>query len=309
MLAEQAIFTSARTDKGDGYQLVARSRGVSDPDARALAAWCPSHNALVDPEVVPVSVNFHGLPSGAYCVSRTTQEESEYSGRSGRRLHTHCIILSAELFRRFANNPFAVIRAAIAAGKFTRRYRPGQRLAGMRLVGRAQALHRASLNPFLEQFGVARFAVTLDAACAPAPLGIVRHASLDKIFAALVTCLPVEIRPRATFSTGLKHSLRRPFQWVVVQPDAAGQRFLESQHGLTVIDVPTLPEKLTRSLGNGWARYVEAVVRNSEWANLKSQLHTPRPELPPDGLDALGWQCLKQRTAVAARAADSLHVS
>lgn len=309
MLAEQAIFTSARTDQGDGYQLVARSRGVTDADARALATWCPSHNALVDPEVIPASVNFHGLPSGAYCVSRTTREESEYSGRSGRRLHTHCFVLSRELFRRFANNPFAVMRAAIAAGKFTRRYRPGQRLTGLRLVGRAQAMHRASIDCVLKRFGVARFAVTLDAACAAAPLGLVRHAALDKVFAALVTCLPVEVRPRATFSTGLKHSLRRPFQWIAVQQDAAHQRFLESQHGMAVFDVSTLPETLTRPLKNGWARYVEAALRNGQWENLDTQLHTPRPELSPDGLDALGWQCLKQRTAAAACAAESLPAS
>lgn len=309
MLAEQAIFTSARTEKGDGYQLVARSRGISDPDARALAAWCPSHNAMVDAEVVPTSINFHGLPSGAYCVSRTTQEESEYSGRAGRRLHTHCLILSPELFRRFANNPFAIMRAAIAAGKFTRRYRSGQRLAGMRLVGRAQAMHRASLDPMVEKLGVARFAMMLDAGCAAAPLGIVRHASLDKIFAALLTCLPVEVRPRASFTTGLKHSLRRPFQWGAVQQDAAHQRFLESQHGVTVMDVATLPEKLTHSLSNGWARYVEAVLRNDEVRSLKQQLQSPRPDLPPDGLDALGWQCLKQRSAGGARSADRLSVS
>ena len=34
MLVEQAIFTSAQTERGDGYQLIAASSGIDDAEAR-----------------------------------------------------------------------------------------------------------------------------------------------------------------------------------------------------------------------------------------------------------------------------------
>ena len=48
MLIEQAVFTSARTDRAEGYQLVARSPGVVEEDAREISVWCPSHDSLFE---------------------------------------------------------------------------------------------------------------------------------------------------------------------------------------------------------------------------------------------------------------------
>jgi hypothetical protein len=42
---EQAIYTSAVTKRGAGYQIVAQSPGLHDEDARELAVWCPSHDS------------------------------------------------------------------------------------------------------------------------------------------------------------------------------------------------------------------------------------------------------------------------
>ena len=60
---EQAIFTSAETGRSAGYQLVARSPGVAEADARELAVWCPSHDSLLELGE-PLSVNFHPLQIG-----------------------------------------------------------------------------------------------------------------------------------------------------------------------------------------------------------------------------------------------------
>ena len=43
MLAEQAIFTSLARRGKSGYHLVARSPGVTESEASALATWSPSH--------------------------------------------------------------------------------------------------------------------------------------------------------------------------------------------------------------------------------------------------------------------------
>ncbi len=63
MLLEQAIFTSAVTQRARGYQLVAQSPGICDIDARELTIWCPTHDALLEEGRWAQSVNFHPLES------------------------------------------------------------------------------------------------------------------------------------------------------------------------------------------------------------------------------------------------------
>ena len=71
MNIEQAIFTSAETERAAGYQVVAQSAGVCEADARELAVWGPSHDSMLEFDSDATNINFHPLPSGAYCVSRT----------------------------------------------------------------------------------------------------------------------------------------------------------------------------------------------------------------------------------------------
>ena len=118
MLVEQAIFTSAVTDRAQGYQLTSRSPGISDADARELAVWGPSHDSLLEGHGATGSVNFNRLSSGAYAISRTTTGGAEYSGRGGAQVYTQFLVVSPELLARFANNPFAILRAATAVGAF-----------------------------------------------------------------------------------------------------------------------------------------------------------------------------------------------
>ena len=46
MRLEQAIFTSVRSERLDGYQLAARSSGVTDELAKELTGWGPAHDSL-----------------------------------------------------------------------------------------------------------------------------------------------------------------------------------------------------------------------------------------------------------------------
>ena len=113
---EQAIFTSAKTDHAVGYQVISHSPGVHHVDVRELAVWCPSHDSLLDRGPDSASINFHPLPSGAFCVSRTVPAGVEYSGRGGIRVYTHCLIVPPEALAHFANNPFEILHAALSAG-------------------------------------------------------------------------------------------------------------------------------------------------------------------------------------------------
>src|SRR6186713_3173742 len=78
---EQAVYTSARTTRGEGYHLVARSPGISDADARAMSTWSPSHDGLLPDVLEKRSINFFLLPSGRFCISRSLVDGEDYSQR------------------------------------------------------------------------------------------------------------------------------------------------------------------------------------------------------------------------------------
>ena len=112
-LVEQAIFTSAEADREAGYQVVARSAGLCAADARNWP-WGPWRDSLLELGPEAKSLNFHPLPSGAYCVSRSMPAGWEQGG--GQRVHTQCRIVPPEVFSRFANNPLRMIRTVTDHG-------------------------------------------------------------------------------------------------------------------------------------------------------------------------------------------------
>jgi hypothetical protein len=114
--AEQAIYTSLSRDGRAGYHVVARSPGITDADARALAAWSPSHGALLVDAANRASVNLHPLPGGRLALSRSVEGRPEYSGRGGRQVYTRAIVLDAEGLARAGGDPFAIYRDAMALG-------------------------------------------------------------------------------------------------------------------------------------------------------------------------------------------------
>ena len=73
-LIEQAIFTSARTARAHGYQVVASSPGMSESDRRRSTAWGPSEGALADQS-----------PDAKHQFSPTAKRKSLYRPDHGRR--------------------------------------------------------------------------------------------------------------------------------------------------------------------------------------------------------------------------------
>jgi hypothetical protein len=200
---EQAVFTSADTDRAQGYQLIGRSPGLSEEDARELVLWGPSHDSLLPHASQTGSTNFHRLASGAYAISRTTLAGEEYSGRGGRQVYTQFLIVPPDVLARFANNPFAVVRAATASGAL-RVYEPvPERLEGLSLSGRSPAVDSSLVAQLACRPGPAGMATFLQAALASDHLAVASATSADVLLAGLVNLLPVECRTEFSFSTGL----------------------------------------------------------------------------------------------------------
>jgi len=294
-LIEQAIFTSAETDRGCGYQVVAASGGVCDGDLRELAVWGPSHEALLDATPSAVSFNFHPLPSGAYCVSRTTPAGCEYSGR-GVRIYTQCLIVSPEVLARFANNPFALLRAALAGGGLRVYDDVPQRLEPLRLAGRAAPVDAALLTRLAANPGPEWIASLVQAALDSVTIAVVGGPPADHVIAGLINCIPPECRPEFSFSTGLKFSSRRPFRVVALPGDAEEQRRVERLYNVAVLRLEGEPPVEFTPV-DAWARFIQRVLRSGRVSFLASQLADLPGELNLEDLSALGLQLMEDLDA------------
>jgi hypothetical protein len=261
---EQAVFTSARTDRGAGYHIVATSPGVRKADRRELAIWGPSHDSLLKTGTNAVSFNFFPLPSGDFCISHTSPVGWEYSGRGGARIYTHCLVVPAETLLQYANHPLALARNAAATGAFDIPTEVPTALETLDLTGTAPAVHQASLTQLLEQVGARQMAMlaqsVLNTACTVAVAGC---ASAEQLIAGLFDCLPIACRTAISFSTGLRRSSRRPFRVLPLPDDPAARRWLIHQPNVTILDL-AVRRPCSDGLVDEWACLVERTLSNTQ---------------------------------------------
>ncbi len=290
MLIEQAIFTSARTSQGSGYHLVAKSSGITPEEAAELATWGPSHGSLCDEGLDAVSVNSNYLSSGQVCISKTIASGEEYSERGGARIYTHFLIVPDEVFSRFANQPFAVLKAAWAKGLLDVPERPPTSLRPFTLAGRVPRVDDGLLAEFAEELGPQRVAQLITVAMSPGIQVITGIERSELTFAGLLNCLPVECRREVTFTTGLRFSLRRPFRLLPLEADQEEQRRVSRQEGVTVVNL----DKGLDLQSAGWAKYVAELIEADHLTSLANQLQISRPSLTMEHLNELGEGLLRE---------------
>ncbi len=218
MWAEQAIFTSLTRRGKSGYHLVARSTGVTDIDAAAIATWSPSHGALIVDPANRTNVSFHPLPSGRFALSRTCQGPAEYSGRGGRQLYTHTLIIDQGVLGRVKNQPFTVLHDALALGHLHYRPEPEPQLrpVPMSLMPTAPASPGEAEQAALDR---TRLASILERLAGGHRVEVPYAGDRALLAEYLIGLLPTETRPRISFATSLRPSMVRPFQLVLI--DAA----------------------------------------------------------------------------------------
>lgn len=290
MNVEQAIFASVRSAGGSGYQLAARSAGILDSDAQELTVWGPSHDSLWDAAATTPSVNFFPLPSGAVCVSKTTSAGAEYSSRGGLHVYTRCFVLERDQLARFANNPFAVLKALTAQGSAEVIDRPPAMLPTISLLGRASVVDVDALTQAGRTLGAAPLANLVQAALTTPQLGVMSDHDPRRVLAALVNCLPAECRGEFSLATGLRYSPQRPFRLCGCPAHSADARRLERVYGLEVFD-PAL-QRDDAAIDHGWAQLIMYVLDQGRAMDLRQALTMPHPGLTCDQLDELGRDLL-----------------
>ncbi len=291
-LVEQAVFTSAETSRAAGYQLVVRSRGITEDDGRALSAWGPSHGSLLDSSRHGSSVNFFPLPSGNYCVSRTTASGNEYSGR-GTRVYTQCLVVSAETLGNFGNNPFALVRAASGSGMLTQYEKVPASLEPVQLVGRTPLVDPTLLARASRELGAASVALLVQTALQCRSMGIVGAACGELAIAALLNCLPPQIRLEFSFSTGLHASARRPFRLMALGDDPEERRRARQNEDMAVVDLASRTDQ-QRAPTDGWPQAICRVLETGRMSLLGRWFDSPSLPVSAEQLNATGLELLQE---------------
>lgn len=218
MWAEQAIFTSLPRREKSGYHLVSRSPGVSDAEAAALSTWSPSHGALIVDASNGTSVNYHPLPGGRLALSRTCQGAAEYSGRGGRQLYTHALIVDEGVLGRAGNHPLTVYRDALALGYLHYRPDPDAMLRPVPLSSTYPERGPAFWDERAVALGIASPGASVQRLISGQHLELAYAGDRMLLAECLVGLVPPEARPRISFATSLRPSLVRPYQMVLIGP-------------------------------------------------------------------------------------------
>jgi hypothetical protein len=231
--AEQAIFTSIRGARLDGYQLAATSPGITAELAKELTPWGPAHDSLYEPLLAPLSVAWFPLSNQRHCLAVTQPTTGEYSGRQGPRIYTHMIVLLDAILERLANPAWQVFRALQVAGRFLVRDPLPQRLERCPINISSTAVPPKNSDESSELAKSLRG--RLESEPADRTLALPCDGDANARFEALWWALPASLRSATSFCTGLRYTLRRPFRVQAVPNDGALLRQLEREREVSVV--------------------------------------------------------------------------
>jgi hypothetical protein len=237
MRLEQAIYTSVKGSRLDGYQLAAASSGIGETVTRELTAWGPAHDSLWDTRRDARSVNFHPLITGDYCLSCTTLAGEEYSGRGGGRVYTQMFVLPHEVLVRFAHDPFLVLRALAAAGRLVVHDKIPDQLPTVPLLGRSDKPGSSLISQVVEEVGGKVFGDLVNTVATAPSVAVVTSGHVEQLFQAVLHSFSPEDRLTISFTTNLKDSPRRPFKLFVLPNDPSIARQSQRHRGAKLIDL------------------------------------------------------------------------
>ncbi len=243
-----------------------RSSGVGDRDARELALYGPEDDSLLEGSGEPVSINFHQLVSGKYCISRTCLA---ICGDSNRRVYTQFLLVSADTLARFANNPFALLKAAASSGILRVYEQVPPKLDPVRMRGSAPLIDLELMTKLTIEPGPAAIATLLQTASSSDRLAVAAKISAERLFAGLINVLPVKDRTLFSFSTGLKISPERPVRVSVLPTDQSCWREIAAQ-GITLLDLSAQPSASV--CWKGWAGRVAQIMADWDLSILANEL-------------------------------------
>lgn len=228
MQVEQAVFTSANTQRMRGYQLIAQSPGISDHVARQISLWCPSQSALQASDADFECLSFFRVTDESVAIARSIRGGPEYSARGELEIVTLLLVLRNDQLAGYDFHPLAVALTAMTLGHLRLRAEFPARLS------RVELPHRAPLGIESRTVSPPGIERALDKAiqCLRQDRRVAVSGSANFIDSLeyLLRHMSSADRLGLSFTTGLKLSRSRPFRVQFLSAvDTATHRQLSAQ--------------------------------------------------------------------------------
>lgn len=300
---QQFIFGSDfihKTKSAHHYDFLALSRKIKQADLLEIAAWSArrgdclatgeeneAENAATENCTQVGSWNFHPLPSGAYCISRTVN----LPFLSRHDCFTHGLIVPPLLLLNYANNPILLIEHLEKLGfwqagvevlqqlilyylepgvqekskDFAYTEISGQKLPVLRTIfidGNATPVRGEHLRRTGQALGVRHLMEILDGILENVT-AIINGASRPlSLLKALFDLIPVNCRTEFSFCTRLRFTINRPFRIHFTGENHAEQRRIRQASKLHQVFVRENGDSESRRpLKNRWSMFMSMILQ------------------------------------------------
>jgi|GEM_PF-2189063 len=283
---------------GPENEYLAVSRGIDEADLSEICQWSGKSGDLVSEAPMAHSWNFHPLPTGSFCLSRTNRAALLFPKADPSQVFTHGILIPQSLLKDYANNVMLlarhleklgfwragleVTRQLLSASESEPRKRENSSaeerslpvLRTLTMDGGADAVRLNSLNAFVRTTGIRRFCSILDQVLGNFSTIVTGNAVPEMLLEALLDALPIGCRLEISFSTGLRFSPDRFFRVVFVGNSLDEQKKIQHEFTLPMISstsISLMQDQLLPALQNRWAMFIATLFEQNkemEWGEI-----------------------------------------
>ena len=274
---------------GPTSEYLAISRGIDPMDLSEIRIWSAGNGELLSASPAAFSWNFHPLPSGYFCLSRTSHLEILFPQATSDEVFTHGILIPPQMLKDYANNAVTLFHHLEKLGlwraglEVTRQLwsqeipnRPKNEhfpnaeilpvLKTLSMDGGAEPVRLNSLNAFVRMTGIRRFASILDQILGNFTTILTGNSQPEMLLEALLDVLPIGCRTDFSFSAGLKFSQKRLFRIVFLGTAVHEQERVRHRFNLPTVSstsVSQLQDQLLPSLKNRWSMFVATLFEQN----------------------------------------------
>jgi hypothetical protein len=274
---------------GEGYHIIAASRGLRSEEKQAITRLSPSHEALCwqpasgADEASQYAAAFYPLPTGRLCVAYSCYAGAEHTARGGHRVYTHNVVFDEQDFPRCGFNPFHVIRAMAVEGLTVPKLTPGAMLPEVRLpintdVAPRTASFAASFDSPHRRYVLQRL-FDERALIVPVQDGWLESTEV------LLMGVPGAMRVKVSFAAGLRFSLGRCHRLHLFCDDKGAARSRIAGQPVEYLDGTVTPPDGSDS---AWLTFVDRHWSRADCAVLARRTSRPFTDLTHAARERIG---------------------
>ncbi len=289
-VCDQAIFTSVRTPMGEGYRIIASSKGMKPNEKQAITRSSPSHDSLCVDEAnqsPAFAIACYALPTKRICLAYSCFAGAEHTGRGGQRVYTLNVVFDEIDFANIRYNPFHLVRALVSAGCTAPQLKPPNILPELQLTVATEA-DPAAMPSALGHMDPSWMEHVLQKIMSQKKKNLIVNTNQNWVESAetMILGVPGPMRSKVSFSAGLKFSVGRPHLLQVLHDDhAVAKKRMSAQQNVYIDCNGDLPEDVQTL---HWSSFVARHWHCDDLVGLSRRTSRPFKKCTPDYYEHLG---------------------